>query len=344
MKSGSSTSTVAFSPPQFAADFDNNKCEVLQQQADQGDFTGLRQFLAKTRQNNDWQDRYFVLDVVAPSVQPDSLDAICAAEPNASDLSLIRGAHLFNLVGKSRGTKTANQTTEQQFAQAGQYIKATIATLRHSMQLDPVDPTPHVFAMRSFQVFSDLRNHLQQAYQQAIHLASDFVPAHFVMVNAQSEKWGGSHAQALQVARSAMSHAGSGSDAAACIFLAHILVWQHATLFEKDRKRAEAYLNDPKVAQELNEAFERWTRPPYQARRSSLPYLHHAAYWYYQVGDRPRLQQALARTAGKHWDKAWVFAGDGHRTYSSALEYATTGSKNGSAQPGKKNGLFGWFR
>ena len=344
--SSSSTPAYASEPAnsQFASDFDSKEVEVLQEQAARGDFTALRQFLARTHQTRDWQDRYFVLDVVAPCIQPGSLDAICAAEPHASDLALIRGAHIFDLVSKARGTKTADRTTNQQMAQAEHYVKAAIAALGQTIRLDPADPTPHVFAMRSFQVFSNLYNHLGQAFQQATRIAPDFVPAHFVMVNVRSEKWGGSHAECIQVARSAISHAKPGSDASACIFLAHVLVWQHAKIFAKNEKQAESYLNDPKVTRELNEAFEHWTRPPYKPHRSSLPYLHHAAYWYYQTGDRTRLQQALARTAGKHWDKAWAFAGDGHRTYASALEYATTGSKNVSAAQGKKNGLFGWFK
>ncbi len=219
-----------------------------------------------------------------------------------------------------------------------------IANLRHAIQLDSADPTPHVFAMRSFQVFSDLHKLLQQTYEQAIEVAPDFVPAHLSMVNALSKKWGGSHEQSLQAARAAISQAQPGSDAPACIFLAHILVWQYAILFDKDRKRAEAYTNDRKVTQELNETFESWIRPPYRSRRSSLPYLHHAAYWYYQAGDRARLQQTLAQIAGKSWDKAWVFVGDGRKTYASALEFAATGTKNGSAPQEKKSGLFGWFK
>jgi hypothetical protein len=342
------TSTLALeralvSTPQFSSDFHDEEADHLQQQIRQGDFKGLRQFLARTRNNHDWQDRYFILDVVAPAISPGSVDALCTAEPNAADLSLIRGAQLFDLVSKCRGTKTADRTTDQQFAQAQQYANAAIANLRRAIQQDPADPTPHVFAMRSSQVFSDLNKLLQQAYQQAIHVAPDFVPAHFAMVNAQSSKWSGSHEQSLHVARAAMSHFQPRSDAPACIFLAHILVWQYSILFDKDRKRAEAYTNDRKVTQELNDAFELWIRPPYQARRSSLPYLHHAAYWYYNAGDRARLQQALARTGGKPWDKAWVFVGDGRKNYASALEFAATGTKSGSA-PEKKSGPFGWFK
>lgn len=330
--------------PQFAPDFNSNEAASLQQQVAHGDFARLRQFLAHAQKACDWQDEYFVLDLIAPFVKPGSLDSICAAEPNAADVSLIRGAHCFDLVTKSRGTKTADRITEQQMVQAGEHIKAATSSLRRAIQLAPTDPTPHVFAMRCFQVFSDLHKHLHQAYQQAIQLAPDFVPAHFVMVNAQSQKWGGSHGQSLQVARSAISHSQAGSDAAACLFLAHILVWQHAILFQKDGKRAAAYLADAKVTQELNDAFDRWTLPPYASRRSSLPYLHHAAYWYYQGGDRPRLQQALARTAGKGWDRAWAFAGDPATTYASALEFASTGTKTNPGTGSKKSSLFGWLK
>jgi len=341
------TSPTAAAPtvaPQFAPDFNGSELASLQQQAANSDFAGLRQFLARTQKDCDWQDEYFVLDLIAPFVKLGSLDPICGGEPNAADLCLLRGVHLFDLVSKSRGTKTADRTSEKQIAQAGEYIKAAISSLRRAIQLAPGDPTPHVFAMRCYQVFSDLHKNLHQAYHAAIQIAPDFVPAHFVMVNAQSQKWGGSHEQSLQVARSAMLHAQRASDAPACLFLAHILVWQHGILFEKDRKRADAYAADGKVTQELTDAFDRWTRPPYAVRRSSVPYLHHAAYWYYQTGDRAHLQQSLARTAGRPWDKAWSFAGDPGKTYTSATQFASDGTEPDRARPSKKGGLFGLFK
>ncbi len=334
------SSSIADMTQELAGGVDSAEPAMLQEQVAQGNFTGLRQFLARTRQSHDWQDRYFVLDLVGPSILQGSLNPLCATEPKSVDLSLIRGVHLLDLVSKSRGTKTADRTTEQQMAQTAQYVKATIASLRQATQLDPADPTPYVFLMRSCQIFSDLHKHLHQSYGQAIQLAPDFVPAHFVMVNAQSKKWAGSHQQSLQVARAAMSHALPPSDAPACVFLAHLLVWQHVILFDKDHKRAQAYTSDREVVQELNDAFDRWTQPPYRPRRSSLPYLHHAAYWYYQAGDRTRLQQAFAQTNGQLWDKAWNFAGDARKAHTCAVEFASTGKKNTE----KKSGLFGWLK
>ena len=97
--------------PQFAPDFLSQDATAFQQQAARGDFSALRQFLAKNRQTPDWQDRYFILDVVAPSIAPRSLDPLCAIESKAADLALMQGAHFFDLVSKARGAKTADKTT-----------------------------------------------------------------------------------------------------------------------------------------------------------------------------------------------------------------------------------------
>ena len=344
MDSGSTTSYsgLGTAAATVSHSLDFRELDLLQQQAAQGKVDALRQFLGKNREGQDWQDRYFALDVVAPSIRPGSIDKLCAAEPSTVDLALIRGAHLLDMVAKARGTKTADRTTEAQMVQAEHYIKAALGSLRQAAQLDAADPTPHVFAMRCFQVFSDLQKHLQPAFQQAVRLAPDSVPAHFVMVNAKSKKWGGSHEEALQLARSVITHAKPGSDTGACLFLAHILVWQYAVLFDKDRKRGDAYLHDAQVGQELNHAFSRWIGGGYKPRRSSVPYLHHAAYWYFQAGDCTRLQQALGKTSGRSWDKAWAFAGDGPKTYASALEFAKTGKK--STPQERKGGLFGWLK
>ena len=96
---------ASVSTPQFSRDFDGNEADLLRQQIGQGDFKGLRHYLARTRQNRDWQDRYFILDIVAPAILPASLDALCRAEQNAADLFLIRAAHLFDLISRSQGNQ-----------------------------------------------------------------------------------------------------------------------------------------------------------------------------------------------------------------------------------------------
>lgn len=310
------------------------EAQRLKQQMQRGEFSQLRELLARTRREPDWQDRYFMLDVVTPAIPPGPLDAACAAEPGAADLFLIQGAHLFDLQAKARGAKTADLTSKQQFAQAFQFLGASVASLRRASELDPQDPTPYVFAMRALQISSEYEQAFKEAYQKAVRLVPDFLPAHWVMVNARAKKWAGSHEESLRVARSAMAAAKPGSDMAACLFFAHLLVWQYIRLFDKDQRKADTYLRDRDINKELNAAFDKWIQPPYQARRSSVPYLHHAAVWFYKQNDRERLAQALTQTNGIFYDRAWSFAGNARQAYAAALDMATK----------KKGGIFGWLR
>jgi hypothetical protein len=326
--------TTSTTEQQTTNELGGTEAAAIRQQLERGDLSQLRQLLATTRQKRDWQDRYFMLDLVVPSVQPGALSAACAAEPNAADLALIHGVHLYDMVAKSRGAKVAASTSKEQFHQAFSYVQQAVPVFQKATALDPEDPTAHAFAMRMLQISSEFSPALNKAYQKAIQLAPDFLPAHWVMVNARSQKWSGSHQESLRIARSALANAKPGSDLAACLFLARILEWQYAVFFDKDVKRANALLQDRALSNDLSTAFDHWTQPPYQARRSSVPYLLHAAFWFYKTGDRDRLARVFSFTGGVFYDRAWSFAGKARENHAAALELATK----------KKTGFLGFFK
>jgi len=336
------------SEPPGTYDLGGPKAYELKQQLQQGDLSGLRQFLASARQNEDWQDRSFIMGCVAPSMLPKTIDEACTAEPNAADLRMLRGFYLVDLAAKQRGSRTADKTSEKQFANALKCIMAALNNLEKAITFDPRDPGVHLVIMRAALSFTDHHPRLRQAYQDATHLVSDLVPAHFGMVNARSQKWGGSAEESLQIARAAVAKARPGSDMAACLFYAHILAWQYHRVFDKDEKRAKDYLSRRDVVKELNGAFDLWIAPPYEPSRSSILYLHHAAYWYYQTQDRVRLKQALSRTNKVFYDMAWSFASGAQPTYSQAMEQIAQEVENfpkdsGSSKP-ESRGLSGLLR
>ena len=137
-----------------------------------------------------------------------------------------------------------------------------------------------------------------------------------------SKRWHGSHEESLQFARHAMTKAGPGSDMPACLFRAHMLAQSHPIHFDENPKEAERYLHDPEVTRELNAAFDAWTQPPYVPRRSSIPYLHYAAYWYYLCEDASRLQRALSLTGNIFSEAPWSWIGNPRKVYARAVQIA----------------------
>ncbi len=316
---------------------DTAEVDGWKHQLQRDDFSGIRQYLARTRDARDWQDGCYCLNLLAPDIPLEPLTAACAAEPGAADLWLLLGLHSYGQLAQSRGSKTAEKTSEEQFREAEWHLHNMMISLPPVGSLTPDDPTPHVFAVRGLVVFSDNVDTLKREYAEAARLAPDCVPAHFAMVNARSRKWGGSHEEALHIARAAQSAWGAGSDLPACLFLAHFHVWQYARMFDRDKVQAERYLKNGAVRQELDRALDRWIGDSYRPRRSSLPYLHQAALWYDLCGDDVRLGRLLALTGPTPDDKVWGQIGDPRTTFSRAVQKAMS--------PGKaKTGILGWFQ
>ena len=293
----------------------------LIQQVQQGSLAGFREYLARTRANADWQDRIFVLERVAPKLSIDTLDAACSAEPDAADLLVTRCAYYGNLAQTMRGTGTSDQVTAARFHNSADCVKAAMNDMARSAQLDDKDPTSFTLVIRPLTIFGQAELQ-KKAFAKATAIAPDLVPAHFALISALSERWGGSHEASLTFARQAQTRVGPGSDMAACLFWAHTLVRTHFIHFDKDANAAKRYALKAEVVTELNAALDNWLLPSYAARRSSFPYLSKASEWYRAVMDVDRLKRVIAFTG----------------------EELKLPSHGAQAAPRKPGGLLSWIR
>jgi hypothetical protein len=314
-----STQHPAQQPASPAAQGDAEVTE-LKQQLKEGRLDGLRAYMARTRAERDWQDRLYVLERVAPQASLDTLQAACAAEPEAADLLVIRCAHFAQLAKTMRGGGTCDQVGQARFLNSAECVKAALADMAKSTQMDAEDPTACTLLLAPLTIFSqhDLQ---RQAFDKATALAPGLAPAYFAVTNALTERWGGSHKASVDFAREALKKAGPGSDMATCLFWAHAMVRSHYREFDKDERAAKLYGQNPDVREELNAAFDKWLAPPYAARRSSLPFLKHASYWYQVAWDQERLNRAIALTGEEVKPRA--------QSAPTAARPAATGAKGG---------------
>jgi hypothetical protein len=327
-------------------DFSGNEVGILCRQIYAGDYTGINWFLDENLKTRNWDDRAFVLGQVLDAVNSDSLNAACAADPGNYNLHLLLGCWLQDMIGKSRGANTADDTTREQFDAAFEYLRAATSCLAHAASLQPDDPTPHMVTMRAMIISSQFESRQKEEYTIADRLAPHFVSLQFAYVLGRSEKWLGSHEESLQVARSAMRKAKPGDDMAACLFQAHFLVWQYYWIFKKDAAAAAAYLKNPGATLELNAAFDRWTNQTYRPTRSSIPRLHYAALWYYKAEDQFRLRRTLEMVGNMPNDDIWKQIGNVQKRFSDAmnLAYGLPREATAPAKPAGKSGLFGLFK
>lgn len=277
----------------------NNQEELaLREQLGRGDLTGLRAYLARTREQRDWQDRVFLLGRLVPGIRPAALDFACETEPEAADLRVIRAALFAHLAAEMRGKGTSDKVTDESWHKAAEAVEKGVEVLNSAVQLDPEDPTAFACMLPAFMIYGQTMPLMKRAFEAAVQRAPDLVPAYRVAVRAAAKRWYGSHEASLEMARAAMKRATTGSDMATCLFWAHALIRGHYEGFDRNAQAAEEYAQNAEVRRELAEAFDRWVAPPYVPRRSSMAYLGEAGQWFFRVRDRERLQRVLELTRG----------------------------------------------
>jgi len=294
----------------------------LKEQVKQGNLSGLRGYVSRTRNEREWQDRIFMLEEIVPSIRVADLDFACDVEPESADLFVIRCVQRCDAALTLRGTGLGSDVSEERWQAALDSTMDALSNLAKAVELDPDDPTGYTSVLRPLGMFEQLRPLLQKAFARVTELSPDLMPAHFRMVNAYSERWGGSHEESLQFARRAMSYANPANDMAGCLFWAHTLVQTHIKFFDKNPEEAARYFYDPDVMRELNAAFDDWVQTDYKPHRWSFPHLHRAACWSFATRDRERLRLALSVAKARFIPGPWGMLGKAKPTYTSALLFA----------------------
>lgn len=318
-----STPPITTQTPPAATEPGGPEVAHLREQITNGNLAGLRQYLASTRQSCDWQDRIFMIGLLAPAIPHDVIATACAIEPDAADLALVRCAWYADLALQHRGTAPSNEVPHTALQKSAEAVCIAMEALEKAAELDPDDPTAFACILRALGIFDQLKPAIERAFQQATTLAPNLVHAYRTMTTLSAQRWGGSHENSLQFARFAMNHATRCSDMAVCLFWAHLLIATDAFFTNKDSEASRRYFQRPDALRELAMAFDLWTAAPYAPSRSSIPYLHYAACWFFFAADRPRLRTALALSDGAFYDVPWSLFGDPKRTYDFAVLFAS---------------------
>jgi len=115
--------TASGSPPSGLKKLGGVEAENLTEQVKQGNLNGLREYLARTRTEANWNDRIFMLQLVVRSIRLAALNFACEAEPEAADLSLIRCAFYSDLAKTMRGSGTSDEVTKESFGNSAECIR-----------------------------------------------------------------------------------------------------------------------------------------------------------------------------------------------------------------------------
>jgi len=312
---------MAAMPPTGAFELGGEEGAKLVSAARQGSLRETLAFLATARQAGDWDDYVFMVGHVGPEASRPLLDQAAAQAPRQAEPRLLRAANAVKAAWDARGTGTADTITDEGAGAMLDNLELARRDLAEAAGLDAASPAAPAMLVEVATLHEQMsREDGQAAFRQALQRHPTHLQAFRNALRLSSQKWGGTHNEQLQLARYGLSLAAPGSDLHGCIFFAQIEIWFYMNRFEGDEDGAQAYIANPAIQAELNQAFDRWVTPQYRARRVSPPMLHLAAFWYDLVGDLARLKRAIAATGQVQVPHPWHYLGEPTVMFMQALQ------------------------
>lgn len=252
-----------------------------------------------------WHLRWLVVDAVrthyvaklAEGTRAQMIDAWIANTPGDPLAYLSRALFRIDAAWAARGRGAT--VTADAAARFAQHMAATAPDLARAAQLDPTDPTPHFIAMTAATALADAdaaRAAIEAAHAEVVARSPDHYLAHRRLVFLLSERWFGSHRDAVDAAHRLGDRAPDGSELPLLVLAAHADARAHLQFVAKDPRAARAYTERAAVAMDVDAAYDRSLGSPHHHPTDLTPYRRHdAALWFWATGDRERARTELTR-------------------------------------------------
>ncbi|MEX1094619.1 MAG: hypothetical protein WED34_01150 [Planctomycetales bacterium] len=173
------------------------------------------------------------------------------AEPERADAWLSRGCRYVDWAWEARGEGTADTVEEDGWPLFFERLQRAWSDFDTAAELAPNDPLPHAEQIGCAIGLQMGDEAASACFEEVTRRDQECWAAHSRMLAQKCKKWGGSHDEMFEFARSTSAASPDGSGLHALIAEAHFERWLYRFAFEGDKESSGRYWDDPQVREEL---------------------------------------------------------------------------------------------
>lgn len=225
-------------------------------QLGQGQWRPAAARLARTR---DADDRAYVAGMLLESAGS-WIEEWLAAEPSRAEPWLLRGLTRIGWAWQARGSGLASDVDEDAWPVFFERLRLAEGDLQEAILRDAKDALPWAYLSITGRGLDVGVDELRRRWEEGRKRSPESWQLAWLMLEALSEKWSGSHELMFQFAREVAAAAPEGSGLHALVAEAHLQRWLYFRMEDPPDRQAElAYYRSPEVLEELRRA---WARGP----------------------------------------------------------------------------------
>ncbi|WP_405009082.1 hypothetical protein [Kitasatospora sp. NBC_01539] len=264
---------------------------ALRTAAAAGDWATLRGGLTGV---HDSADLTWMLAVVSETPGVEAwIPAAVAAEPDSALPLLLSGARQIAWAWEARTSARAKYVSEEQWKTFHERLETAEAQLYEVAEREPQWLAPWYFLQISARGASLGADIGRYRFEAALRRRPDHLGSHRQRLQQVCAKWGGSHEEMHDFARTAMLSAPEGSPLGELVALAHLEHW-----LDLDPGDDRAYILRQDVRDELHEAADRSIRHPAYARPRGWKSALNTFAMVFHLSGQPRAADLLFRELG----------------------------------------------
>lgn len=243
--------------PQLITPDDDSEAKRLRIAQKNNDWRTVENFFSQLTDPDDRE--FYVAQLSEWKGRPDFFDIWVNANPECSDAWLLRGAHGVVWAWEARGGGTADTVSDTAWILFYERLMEAKYDLEHATRLNPTDPAPYSALIRCSIGLSLEKETVLTYLTSVLSLSTISWSAHAAALTYLCEKWGGSHREMFEFARSVSAAAPEGHGIHALIPMAHHERWFFAKYFDEGEgtEFADRYYEQPEVQREILNAYNR---------------------------------------------------------------------------------------
>jgi hypothetical protein len=218
-----------------------------------------RAVAARLTRTRDADDRAFVAGMMLEA-GAGWIDEWHAAEPSRAEPWLMRGLSRIAWAWEARGSGRASDVPDDAWPVFFERLKLAEEDLLEAVRRNAKDALPWAYLLVTGRALEVGVEELRRRWDEGRQRAPEAWQLSWLMLEALTEKWSGSHDLMFEFAREVSSAAPEGSALHALVAEAHLQRWLHFRMEDPpDRQGELSYYRTPEVLEELRRA---WARGP----------------------------------------------------------------------------------
>ncbi|MCB1741791.1 MAG: hypothetical protein KDK91_15555 [Gammaproteobacteria bacterium] len=220
-----------------------------------GDFIEARRILAMSSHD---ERLFLVRRLAATEGRATFIDEWLMSMPGCGYAHLVDGANCIHLGWRARGKGTADTVSARHASIYIQHLLNAQDALERAVLFNPQDSAPLVLLLETAKGLGE-RHQLKTLFERARTLEPRGFFAHCAMLEAQCERWGGSHGSMFELVERCIADLPDAHALHALPVIAHIEAWTDTRLDYPSRAiGTEEYFGNPSVRDCIQHAWQRF--------------------------------------------------------------------------------------